>query len=403
MFVTAGCSFDASELRALPDGAAGRSGEGFGGASAGAGGIGGQGGTIISTGGGGYAGVSGAGGAGQTGGQIGAGGTGGQVATATGGAPAVCVPGTSALCYCPTGQPGAQRCTSAGTFAACVCVAPVVDAGGIGGSGGTVTKSPDASTAAGGTTYIPTGGTTYVPTGGTTYIPTGGTTYTRTGGTSYTPTGGTTSAGGVTTVGGSTSSTPTGTMVTFVNDKAQGAMTGYGWVELGSADTISDPTCGPSKAVITAAAQCLTSANWNSTTALCVTGSVPALAATNPDYSGNWGLSVGVNAGDPAGTTGLGQPFTSITITVSGSPTTGLRAIVHRKGDADATQYCYPLTSGTAIPLTSFSTTCYTSALPGTAITAADVPNIDKVSVQVSSGTAAITVASLCITGISFQ
>jgi hypothetical protein len=212
--------------------------------------------------------------------------------------------------------------------------------------------------------------------------------------------GGVTTAGGVTSPGGSTA---TGTTVTFSSGKGVGAMVGYGWVALGSADTISDPTCGPSKAVITAAAQCLTSANWNSTTALCVTGSVPALAATNPDYSGNWGLSVGVNAGDPAGTTGLGQPFTSIAITVSGSPTTGLRAIVHRKGDADATQYCYPLTSGTAIPLTSFSTTCYTSASPGTAITAADVPNIDKVSVQVSSGTTAIAVSSLCITGIAFQ
>ena len=76
--------------------------------------------------------------------------------------------------------------------------------------------------------------------------------------------------------------------------------------------------------------------------------------------------------------------------------------MVHRKGDPDATSYCYALTPGTAIPLTSFSTTCYTSASPGTAITATDIPNIDKVSVQVSSTTSLITVTNLCITGITF-
>jgi ABC-type polysaccharide/polyol phosphate export permease len=75
--------------------------------------------------------------------------------------------------------------------------------------------------------------------------------------------------------------------------------------------------------------------------------------------------------------------------------------MVHKKGDPDATSYCATLTAG-AMPFTSFSTTCYTPASPGVAITAADVSIIDKISVQVSSGTAAITVASLCITGITF-
>jgi hypothetical protein len=188
--------------------------------------------------------------------------------------------------------------------------------------------------------------------------------------------------------------------VTFASGKAAGAMTGYGWVALGSADTVTDPTCGPSKAAITSAAPCATSTNWSTTTGLCITGSIPALG-TPPDYTGNWGVSVGVNAGPAAGT-GLGQSFASITIAVAGSPATGLRAMVHRSGDPDATSYCYALTPGTAIPLTSFSTTCYNTATPGTALTAADVPKIDKVSVQVSSGAAAISVASLCINGITF-
>ncbi len=40
-----------------------------------------------------------------------------------------CVPGTSVACACQNGQQGAQTCTSAGTYAACVCTAPASDAG----------------------------------------------------------------------------------------------------------------------------------------------------------------------------------------------------------------------------------------------------------------------------------
>jgi hypothetical protein len=108
-----------------------------------------------------------------------------------------------------------------------------------------------------------------------------------------------------------------------------------------------------------------------------------------------------LNATDPAGS-GLGQAFTSIAIAVTGSPTAGLRALVHRKGDTVDTSYCAALTPGTPIPLTSFTTACYNTATPGTAITAADVPNIDQVTVQVSSSATAAAVTSLCITGITF-
>jgi hypothetical protein len=191
--------------------------------------------------------------------------------------------------------------------------------------------------------------------------------------------------------------------VTFLNGKAVGAMTGYGFPALGSSDTVSDPTCGPTKATITKATPCAASPNWSSTTGICISGSIPALPAAPAatDYSNNWGVSVGVSSTDPAGA-GLGQSFSSITIAMSGSPTSGLRAQVHRKGDPVDTSYCSPLTPGTAIPLTSFTLTCYNTAAPGTAITAADVPNIDQVMVQVSSTSTAITVTSLCITGITF-
>ena len=281
-------------------------------------------------------------------------------------------------------------------------------------SGGGTTYTPQTTTPTGGSTYTPPKTTT--PTGGSTYTsPTGGVTYTAptyttsTGGATYTPptyttpTGGTTSTPPVTTTptptGGTASSTPTGTTVTFVSGKASGAMVGYGWVAMGSADTVSDPTCGPGKTPITSATPCMTSTTWSSPGSLCISGTVPALG-TPPDYTGNWGVSVGVNSDTIVGG-GLGQSFSSITIAVSGSPSTGLRAMVHKKGDPDATSYCATLTAG-AMPFTSFSTTCYTPASPGVAITAADVSNIDKISVQVSSGTAAITVSSLCITGITF-
>ena len=192
-----------------------------------------------------------------------------------------------------------------------------------------------------------------------------------------------------------------GKTVTFSADKGLGAMTGYGFVALGTADTISSPTCGASLTPITNAVPCAANPNWSSTTALCVTGAIPPLAATNPDYTGNWGLQVGLNSTDPAGN-GLGQSLTSVTITVTGSPTAGLRAIVHRKGDAVGTTYCAMLTSGTAIAFTSFITDCYATAPAGTKLTATDVPNIDQVSIQVSSTTTAITVTNLCITGITF-
>jgi hypothetical protein len=188
--------------------------------------------------------------------------------------------------------------------------------------------------------------------------------------------------------------------VTFASGKAVGAMTGYGWVALGSADTISDPTCGPSKAAITSTAQCAANTNWSSTTALCMTGSIPALG-TPPDYTGNYGVVVGVNAADPA-TGGLGQTFTSVTITATGGPGSGVRAQIHKKGDPDSSSYCFPFTSGTAMALAKFAIDCYNTT-PLQVFPAADIPNIDKISLEVFSSTAAITVTNLCMTGISFQ
>lgn len=67
------------------------------------------------------------------GGAGGGGGTGGQLSTTTSATPPRCVPDASVACACVDGQQGAQMCTSAGTFAACVCPAPTGGAGGAGG------------------------------------------------------------------------------------------------------------------------------------------------------------------------------------------------------------------------------------------------------------------------------
>jgi hypothetical protein len=131
-----------------------------------------------------------------------------------------------------------------------------------------------------------------------------------------------------------------------------------------------------------------------------MSGSIPALDKTTPDYTGNWGVELGVNATEP--NTSLGQSFSTVAITVSGSPTSGLRAMLHRKGDSVDTNYCLAMTSGTAMTLTTFNTKCYDATPDGDALSASDVPNIDKVAVQVSSSTTAISVEKLCITGITF-
>ena len=315
-----------------------------------------------------------------------------------------------------TGGTPAAGVTTGGTsgVAAPTGGTAAVAVGGGGTPGPTTGGTPGVTPATGGTPAVglPTGGTPAVgqPTGGRATVATGGSPVTvATGGAHViTPTtGGTpgviTETGGapvVTAPTGGAGAVNTGKTVTFTTGKAAGAMSGWAFVAMGTTDTVSDPTCGTAKALITEAAPCATTTNWSTTASLCVTGSVPIADA--PTYA-SWGLSIGVNASATDGV-GLGQSFSSVTIAVTGSPLTGLRATVHKAGEAAKVSYCATLTPGTAIPLTSFITDCYNgTAAIGTKITAADVPNIDKIGVQVSSGTVAIPVTNLCITGITFS
>jgi hypothetical protein len=55
-----------------------------------------------------------------------------------------------------------------------------------------------------------------------------------------------------------------------------------------------------------------------------------------------------------------------------------------------------------AMTLAKFATDCY-NTVPTGLLAAANIPNIDKVSLAAVSGSAAVTVTNMCITGIFFQ
>ena len=183
-------------------------------------------------------------------------------------------------------------------------------------------------------------------------------------------------------------------------------MTGYGWVALAMQDTLTDPTCDTDKHAIDSAHACTTTTNWNSSDSLCISGTIPALPAmpAQGDYDSNWGIQIGVNTSEPSGIT-LGKTYASIAIVVSGSPSTGLRAELHVKGEPAGQTYCAEMTSGQAIQISSFNQECWNgaAAAPSKALSASNIPNIDKIGIQISSTQAEIKVANLCLRSIVFQ
>jgi len=197
------------------------------------------------------------------------------------------------------------------------------------------------------------------------------------------------SGGGRSGFGGSTA------FVTFMNGQATGLMDGWGWASLGVKDSLYSPTCAGQP--ITSTTPCTTMTTWSSNNELCVTGMIPALppSPTTTDYNDNWGIMVAANCVDPPGPIGIS--FRSLWIQTNGSPTSGLRAVVHRWGDPDKTNYCTPLTSNGPMAVTAFNTSCWDGT--GTPLTLADVPNLDWIGVQVVSGPSAIKV-NLCLNAI---
>jgi hypothetical protein len=257
--------------------------------------------------------------------------------------PPECVSGTSLVCPCLSGRPGVKVCTEEGRFSTCVCAQPTPDA-----------ATPDAATP---DAVTPDAATPDTATGPT-----------------------------------------TGDTVTFKQGLAIGVMTGYGWPNWGLVgDVVTDPAC---LGGVTSSSPCTLTAPWNSPTALCVSGTIAALATipTQPDYNGNWGIEIGVYASTDGAA--IGMPYASINVSLSGTSTNVLRVVVHRKGDPLTTQYCAAYT-GSAILFASFNTACWNGG--GTALLPADVPNINWVAVEIPSSTTAITVDNLCLKSITFN
>ncbi|MBN2573877.1 MAG: hypothetical protein JXP73_04865 [Deltaproteobacteria bacterium] len=210
---------------------------------------------------------------------------------------------------------------------------------------------------------------------------------------------------------------PEADSVCFASGKAEGVLSGYGWVALGVLDTITSPTCdntengGGASEEITKEKPCPEvggKANWSSDNALCLTASIPALPASpvQKDYDDNWGVSVGFNSSEPPGTVigDVAKDYKTITYHLTGSPLSGLRGQVHLISQPEDKSYCanISVTDGKATAtLTSFGTECWGGS-NNVKLTADDLPNIDKVMVQVSSTSSAITVDNLCLTGVSF-
>jgi hypothetical protein len=210
--------------------------------------------------------------------------------------------------------------------------------------------------------------------------------------------------------------------VCFAAGQASGAMTGYGWIALGSLDSVSSPVCAPD-ATDTTKTQPITKANACPTTGstvwsnpdkgLCISGDVPALAAT-PDYTANWGVQIGVNANETEGGT-IAKSYSTIALSFAGTPSMGLRAEIHIKGQDPGTTYCADaIVSGKDIKLSDFNTTCWGGTdcklIPTEPtckqLLASDLASplgIDKVGIQVSSTGSDIPVKDLCLTGIQFK
>ena len=147
-----------------------------------------------------------------------------------------------------------------------------------------------------------------------------------------------TSTGGISAGGGTKGMAGSTAMISFSNGRGNGVVDGWAWVALGSKDSLGSPTCLGQP--ITSAAPCMTATTWASPTNLCIQGMIPALpvAPSASDYDTNWGIMVSVESHDPPAP--LGASFAALLPMVSGSPTVGLRAIVHRWGDAESVNYC---------------------------------------------------------------
>jgi len=229
--------------------------------------------------------------------------------------------------------------------------------------------------------------------------------------------------------------------VTFKDGKAQGPMTGYAYIALGPQNSETSPLCeedpndpnDPNNPYsflrpITAPdpntcdkphATCPTTGRtmWNSSSALCITGSIPKVQGV--DYTSDWGLQIATNSSSPpADSSGngstLGKTYSTITYDITPeavTPTnTAIRAVIHLiSQECFADPYCATIpASGAVLKLTDFNTECWNGTVCGAGaackqLKPEDVPNIDKVGVQISSDIQnAYVVNNFCLNNIKF-
>jgi len=233
-----------------------------------------------------------------------------------------------------------------------------------------------------------------------------------------------------------------GDVVTFDHGKAVGPMTGYAFIALGSQDTATDPLCmddptntstPPRQITAPDPNECETANKtcpetgktvWNATDAVCISGTIPAVtsdaAFPSGDYKADWGLQIAMNSSSPpidpnnpaTGHT-LGTTYSSVAFAINPDavqPTNkAIRAIIHivSQGCGDD-PYCATIpVSGTVLKLTDFNTECWNGPACTTPtclqLKPTDVPNIDKIGVQISSDLAnQYTVTNFCLNSITF-
>lgn len=197
-------------------------------------------------------------------------------------------------------------------------------------------------------------------------------------------------------------------VASFSGGRAQGALSGYGSISLGAADSVSTPTCAgmpigglaPSMPPVTFASTCRPSdITWNAAAGLCVTGYIPGWSS-NRSYGDNlldWGIMVATAARDPM--QALGVTYKTIALSVTGSDSGYLLAVVHLAGDDSNRTYCAWMASGATLKLSTFNTECYFGS--GQSLAASDVQKIDRIGVLVPAAENGVTLSDFCLTRIA--
>lgn len=309
----------------------------------------------------------------------------------------------------------------------------VVTSSGGSGGGGTVSSSRDASSSSGGASGVDSGKDVGGPSsGGTSGVDGRGSTGGITGSGSSSvawdagsvdastpfpeagPSDGKDASIGATEVGGPDAQalldappSLSGSAV-FVDGKAVGAISGFGWVTPGKHDTLTSPTCdnsamdGGAVEPITATRTCAEPAShivWPTSDGLCVSGNIAQVLYW--DDSTNPGIVLAANVSAPPGGT-LDGRYRYVVFDYVGNVTPSdwtARAEVHRRGDDASRTYCARALPGAPVKLLAFNTKCWDDS--GDILWEDDIGKIDWIGLHIlMTDRYAYAVTSFCWTGL---